>query len=181
LARDGDERDRVEPGVRDRGQQIRRARARRREADAGLPGRAGDPLRDEPRALLVAREHVPDPIRPVERIVDRQDRAARYAGDEPEALALEQANREFGSGESFHLRAPSSRRRTRVEGARKKKTPLGSRRRGWISCCSTRSVPRTRAIGYSYEDEYPRDEDEQRGHQAAGRVWCCRHRTDHGG
>src|SRR5690606_28923563 len=62
-----------------------------------------------------------------------------------------------------------------------KRKPRSARAGGvGINWCSTRSVPRTRAIGYSYEDEYPRDDDEQAGEQAAGRVLSCRHRTDHG-
>src|SRR5690606_1749194 len=69
---------------------------------SGSTRRASDALRDEARTLLVTGEHVTYCARPIELVVDRQDGAARYAGDEPHALPLQQANGNLGSGQSFH-------------------------------------------------------------------------------
>src|SRR5690606_25443123 len=106
--------------------------------------------------------------RPIELVVDRQDGAARYAGDEPHALPLQQANGNLGSGQSFHrklLRLVAGRESKE----RKKKKPRSAHAGGVLRFryySARSSIPRAHAFRYSYEDEYPRDDD-QRGGQAA--------------
>src|SRR5690606_34968288 len=141
----------------------------RRETHAGPPRRARDALRDEAGTLLVTGEHVPDSARAIERVIDRQDGAARYAGDEPHALPLQQANDNLGSGQSFHrklLRLVAGRESTEPMTKKPRSAHAGGVVR--FNCCSARSsVPRAHALRYSYEDEHARDDD-QRGGQTAG-------------
>ena len=71
LAGDRDERNRVQFCVGDRGQQVGRAGSRGAEADRRAPGGARHALRDEARALLVARQHVANRAA-LQRVVQRQ-------------------------------------------------------------------------------------------------------------
>ncbi len=71
------------------------------QADRWLAGDAGHALGHEAGALFVAGQHVVDRGRLAEGIVDRQDGAARYAGDGADALAFEQAHGDLGAGEGF--------------------------------------------------------------------------------
>ena len=89
LAGDRDHRHRVHVGVGDRGDQVGRARPAGRHADADLAGGAGVALGRVAGALLVPDQDVPDLDRVVERVVRREDRAARDAEDVLGARALQ--------------------------------------------------------------------------------------------
>ena len=73
---------RVQHRVRQRRDEVRRARARRRDADADPPGGLRVPGGGVPRALLVAHEDVAHERGVVERVVGREDRAAGDAEDD---------------------------------------------------------------------------------------------------
>ena len=88
LARDGHQRHAVELRICDGREQVRRARSRSAQADGGPARDASHSLRDEPRALFVPREDVPDGA-VVERVVEGQDRAAGNAGKDVNALAFQ--------------------------------------------------------------------------------------------
>ncbi len=80
LCREGDDWRRVHHRVRQAGDEVRRARAGRREAHAGAARRAREALRGVRGALLVPHEEVPD-RRAVERVVERQRGAAGVPED----------------------------------------------------------------------------------------------------
>ena len=86
LAGDRHHRNRVHVGVGQRGDQVGRARAAGGHADADPAGGPGVALGGVPGALLVPDQHVPQRGRP-QRVVGRQDRAARQAEDDIDALA----------------------------------------------------------------------------------------------
>ncbi len=97
LAGDRDHRDRVHVGVRDRRDEVRRAGTAGRHADADLAGRRGVALGGVARALLVPDQDVPDLDRVVERVVRREDRAARDAEDVLGARALQGPDQALGA------------------------------------------------------------------------------------
>ena len=97
LTGDRDDRDRVHVGVGDRGDQVGRARAGGGDADADLAGGLRVPGGGVPRALLVADQDVPD-RRVEERVVRRQDRAARNAERDVDAERLERLHERLGAG-----------------------------------------------------------------------------------
>ena len=88
LAGDRDHRDRVHVRVRDRGDQVGRARAGGRHAHADPTGRRGVTLRGVAGALLVADQDVPD-LGVHQRVVRRQDRAAGDPEDVGDARRLQ--------------------------------------------------------------------------------------------
>ncbi len=80
LASDRDEWCRIHPRIRDRGHQVRRAGSAGRDAHAGPAGGARVPLGGVAGALLVATQHVVQPVaKVVHRVIERHDRAARHA------------------------------------------------------------------------------------------------------
>ena len=98
LAGDRHHRHRVHVRVGDRGDQVRRARAGGGHADADLAGGLGVAGGGVPGALLVADQDVPD-RGVVERVVRRQDRAARDAEDDLDAERLERPHERAGAGD----------------------------------------------------------------------------------
>ncbi len=92
LAGDRDDRDRVHVGVGDRGHQVGRTRAGGGHADADLAGGLRVALGGVPAALLVADQDVADGRGVEQRVVGRQDRAARDAEDDLRPDALERAD-----------------------------------------------------------------------------------------
>ena len=131
LPGDGDQRDRVELGVGDRRQEIGRARTGGAEAHGRAPGRAGDPLGDEPRALLVTGEDVTDRAG-AERIIEGQARPSGDAGNDADPLAFEKPHREGGTG-GLHGSSPFVDAPCDADcgGAQKHETPTDSRRQGF--------------------------------------------------
>ena len=102
LAGDRDHRHAVQERIGDAGDEVGRARARRRDADAGP---AGDPpvsVGGERRALLVADQDVGQ-VRSDQRIVDRHDRAAGIAEDVLHALALERFHDQSRAADGLRL------------------------------------------------------------------------------
>ena len=93
LARDGDDGHGVELGVRDRGQQVDRARARRGEASRRRARGPRHALGEEAACLLVADEDVAKIALP-EGVVEREVRAARDARDDPDTLPLQKLDQE---------------------------------------------------------------------------------------
>jgi hypothetical protein len=76
--------------------------------------------------LLVARQHVADAAREGERVVERQHRTARNAGDGANAEAFQQCDDQLGAGESGgggHLQAPDYESRRSPVGALETKNP----------------------------------------------------------
>lgn len=156
LARDGDERNRVELGVGDRRHQVRRAGTGGSKANCHLTGGARHTLRHEAAALLMARQHVLDLRRLRERIVERQDGAAGDAGDAPDTLSFQEAHNNLCAGQRFGgawvhqlllqglLRLASCFEwvcrvtvRPFRSGAHKEKPPLGLHRRGFLESVSS--------------------------------------------
>ena len=88
LPGDGHQRHAVELGVGDGREEIRRARPGGAKADGGPARHARHALRDEPRALFMPREDVPDGA-VVKRVVKGQNGAAGNAGEHFNALAFE--------------------------------------------------------------------------------------------
>ena len=77
LAGDAHHRHRVQHRVGDAGDQVRRARSGGRHAHADAAAGARIAVGRECRALLVADQHVAAGLEPVQRVVERHDRAAR--------------------------------------------------------------------------------------------------------
>ena len=98
LPGDGDDRDRVHVGVGDRRDQVRGARAAGRHADADAPGGLGVPGGRVTGALLVPDQDVPDHLGVEQRVVGRQDRAARDAEHHVCADPLERVDQRLGPG-----------------------------------------------------------------------------------
>ena len=95
LAGERDERRAVEERVGDRGDEVRRARAQRAEADAGAPGQAAVHVGHVGAALLVADGDERD--RGVgERLVEVERLLARDAEDVLDALGLEALDEDVG-------------------------------------------------------------------------------------
>ena len=78
------------------------------------PGRARVALGHVTGALLVAREHVADGRAASDRVVERQDRAAREPEDDVDALGLEGAEDRVGAVHPYHSRPPARTRRSRT-------------------------------------------------------------------
>ncbi len=89
LPGDGDQRDRVQVGVGDAGDEVRRAGAAGRGADTDLAGGAGVPVGGVRGALLVAHEHMAQLLGVVEGVVERDGDPAGKAEDGIAALFLE--------------------------------------------------------------------------------------------
>ena len=106
LAGDADERRRVHPRVGDRGDEVRRARAGRRDRDADPSRRARVALRHVPCALLVAGEDVTHGRPARERVVGREDGAAGKPEGDVDPLGLERAEDRVGA---VHSHATASR------------------------------------------------------------------------
>ncbi len=97
LAGDADERRRVHPGVGDRRDEVRRARARRGDRHSGPSRRACVPLGHVACALLVAGEHVAHGRAARERVVERKDRSARQAEGDVDPFRLQRAEDGIGA------------------------------------------------------------------------------------
>ena len=80
---------RVHKGVGDRGYEVGRARARCADATTDFAGRARVTFGHVTRALLVARQNAPDVFLFAQRIVDRQNRAARNAKQHIDAFLFQ--------------------------------------------------------------------------------------------
>ena len=100
LTGDRDDRHRVHVGVGERGDEVRRAGAGGRHADADPAGRRGVALGGVAGALLVAHEDVPHLDRVEERVVGRQDRAA---GDAEDGVDVHRLEREHEALRAGHL------------------------------------------------------------------------------
>jgi hypothetical protein len=143
LAGDGHHRDRVHIGVGDGGDQVRRAGAAGRHADADAPGglrvaggRVAGPL-------LVPHQDVPDDLRVEQRVVGRQDGAAGDAEHHVSAHPLERVHERLRPGDpdlgrAGHLRAGGlGGRRSALGGHRSGGRP-GGRRLGRMRLVRTR-------------------------------------------
>ena len=99
LPGDGDDRQRVELGVGQAGDEVQGAGAGGRHHDAGPAGDAGVALGREDAALLVAGEDRPDPV-PLagERLVHRHAGAARVGEDDVDAVPREGLDQDVGPG-----------------------------------------------------------------------------------
>lgn len=89
LPRDGDDRDRVHEGRREPRDEIRRARARRRDADADLARCTRVAVGRMRGILLMCHEDFPDVRVLIECVVKRQDHAARITENRVDSLLLE--------------------------------------------------------------------------------------------
>ncbi len=98
LAGDRHHRHRVHVGVRQRGDQVGRARATGRHADPDLAGRPGVPLRRMARPLLVADQDVAN-AGLTQRVVGRQDRATGKPEHDLDAALLEAADERLRSSD----------------------------------------------------------------------------------
>jgi len=94
LPGDRHQRDGVEPRIGDRRHQVRRPGARS-EAHRGFARHPRHALSHEAGTLLVAREHMPDPFRLAQGVVERQDRPAGNAHDRLYPLLFQQAHDQF--------------------------------------------------------------------------------------
>ena len=83
---------RARVGLDERCQRVGRARPGRHHDDPGSPRRAGVAVRHEPRALLVPRQDVGDPVLAEEGVVDREVVDARDAEDVAHALGVERGH-----------------------------------------------------------------------------------------
>ena len=101
LAGDRHQRNRIEMSVGDGSDEIGRPRPAGRDADLGRAADARHALGDEARALLVAGKHVAD-LAAHQRIVERQDGAARNARDGAHTLAFEKAHEQLCAADFFH-------------------------------------------------------------------------------
>ena len=147
LTGDGDDRHRVHVGVGERGDQVGRARARGRHADADLAGRGGVALGGVAGTLLVANEDVAHLDRVEQRVVGRQDRPARDAEDGVDLHRLEREHQALRTGHLDRRARPRLLRHLR--GARGARGALGAggargarshwghrgRRPGLAHCC----------------------------------------------
>jgi hypothetical protein len=98
LAGDDDHRDRVHQGVHDAGDGVGRAGTRGDQDDARLARAARVAFGGVGRALLVADQDVLQARLVEQRVIDRQDRAARIAEQHLDALVHEAANHDLGAG-----------------------------------------------------------------------------------
>ena len=88
LSRDADHRHRVHMCRRNPRHEIRRAGSRCCKYDADLPRRAGVPVCRMCRALLMTRQHMPEPHF-INFVIQRKHRAARIAKDDLDALLFQ--------------------------------------------------------------------------------------------
>ena len=110
LAGDADDRRRVHHRGGDAGDHVGRAGPGRRDRDADLAGRARVAVGHVRRALLVPHQDVADRV--VEhRVVGRQNRAARIAEDDVDALAHEAFPENLRTGQSLVVMDHSRSRR----------------------------------------------------------------------
>ena len=97
LAGDGDQRDAVELGVGDGGDEVRRAGSAGGHAHADFAGAAGDALGGERAALLVARQDRAQLVREAgERLVQRHAGAARVGEDRVDAVVHQRLDEDVG-------------------------------------------------------------------------------------
>ena len=99
LTGDGHHGDRVHMGVGQRGHQIGGPGSGGGEADPYLPGDHGIALGGMPAALLMADEHMVDPLRVHERVIGGQDRPARDPEHIGDAELLQAADDRLGAGD----------------------------------------------------------------------------------
>ena len=97
VAGDRDHRDRVEQGGTDAGDEVRRARTARAEADADPAGHPRVPVGRMGAALLVADEDVAQLRVVAQDVVQRQDHAAGIAEEHVHALAEERLADDVGA------------------------------------------------------------------------------------
>ena len=98
LAGDADQGNRVHERVGKPGDGVGRAGARGDQENADLAGRTRITFRGVGRALLVAHENVAELVLMEDRVVDRQDRAARIAEDHLDALVLQRLDDHLRAG-----------------------------------------------------------------------------------
>ena len=111
LPGDGHHRDRVHVGVGDRRHQVRRARPAGRHAHADAAGGLRVPGGRVARALLVPDQDVPDDLGVEQRVVGRQDGAARNAEHHVRADPLERVHQRLRPGGPHLARAGDVRAR----------------------------------------------------------------------
>jgi hypothetical protein len=93
------ERDAIELGIGNSGNEVRRARPARGHADARLAGAAGDALSGETAALLVSREDGSEPVgKAGECLVERHARTARVGENRVDAETVA-----IGSGQGSEV------------------------------------------------------------------------------
>ena len=117
LPGDGHDRDRVHVGVGDRRHQVRRARAAGRHAHADPAGGLRVPGGRVAGALLVPDQDVPDDLGVEQRVVGRQDGAARDAEHHVRADSLERVHQRLRPGGPHLARAGDVRARRLGPGA----------------------------------------------------------------
>ena len=151
LTGDRHHRDRIELGIGDRGHQIGGARSGRCEAHLGPARDAAHALGHEARTLFVPGQHVMDALALGERVVERQDRAARNSGNGPDALTLEHSNDQLGACHLWHLVLLLEE--PLPPACRKNKPPPAGAPAGvsviWSASCSL-----SRAHAYAYDAYY---------------------------
>ena len=104
LAGDGDQRNAVELGVGDGGDQIGRSGAAGGHADTGLAGRAGVALRGKTAPLLVARQNGADLVRVAgQRLVDRHAGSARIGEHHFHVVIHQRLDKNIGTVHHFVL------------------------------------------------------------------------------
>ena len=130
LAGDGHHRDRVHVGVGDRRHQVRGARPAGRHADADAPGGLGVPGGRVAGSLLVPDQDVPDRLGVEQRVVGRQDRAARDPEHHVRADALERVHQRLRPGGPDLARAGDLDAGRLGRGGRPRDGPCDLRRRG---------------------------------------------------
>ena len=128
--------DRVEEGVHQAGDEIRRPRSRGRAADADLPGGAGVPLRREGGVLLVADEVVLD-LRVVEHVVEGEGHAAGISEEATDAFPEKALHQDVRAGHQVrHVAVPFRRGfgKRRFVQIRRTVSPFGSARWSAFRC-----------------------------------------------
>ena len=100
LPGDAYQRNGVELGIGDGGDQVGGARPAGGDAHRRFAVGARHALRHKARALFVARQHVVNAGALAQRVIQRQRRAARDAGDGGDALTLQQMNDQLCAGEA---------------------------------------------------------------------------------
>ncbi len=102
LAAEHDQRDRIHVRRGNAGDRVGDAGSRGDEHDAGLAGRAGIAIGGVGRALLVADQDMLDLVLLEQGVIDMQRRAARITEDVLDALVLQAAHEQVGTGQ-FHI------------------------------------------------------------------------------
>ena len=108
LPRDRDDRDGIHERRCESRDEVRRARTARRDADADLARRTRVAIGSMRRVLLVRHENLADVFRVIERVVERQDHAARITEDGVDLL-LAQAREHGFCAFHHHQRSPQFR------------------------------------------------------------------------